>query len=91
MRAIHLEVTGRVQGVGFRWFVRERARSLAVAGWVRNLADGGVEIAARGSDDAVAQLVEHVRRGPPGAMVRAIHERVPPAQTDYPDPFTVKR
>ena len=46
--AIHLEVTGLVQGVGFRWFVRERARALHLSGWVRNLESGNVEVAAAG-------------------------------------------
>ena len=45
---IHLRIRGKVQGVGFRWFVREQARRCDLAGWVRNNPDGSVELAARG-------------------------------------------
>ena len=56
METIHLEVRGRVQGVGFRWFIVERAEELDLAGWVRNKADGKVEIAAAGPREALMQL-----------------------------------
>jgi acylphosphatase len=89
--AIHVEVTGRVQGVGFRWFVRERARALELAGWVRNLDSGGVEIAAQGTDEAIAGLRAAVEQGPPGAVVRHVIERPPVAAAEFPSPFTVIR
>jgi len=69
---IHLRVEGRVQGVGFRWFVREQARALGVAGWVRNLPDGCVELQAEGPDDALAAFTARVRSGPAAAEVRAV-------------------
>ena len=70
MESIHLEVSGRVQGVGFRWFVVEEARRLKLSGWVRNRPDGKVEIAASGSADALAELESAVTDGPPGAAPR---------------------
>lgn len=91
MARAHLEVTGAVQGVGFRWFVRQHARALGLAGWVRNEDSGAVRVAVEGSDDAVAELVELIRPGPPGARVDGIR-RVPPTEDgDLPQPFTVIR
>jgi acylphosphatase len=88
---VHLEIVGKVQGVGFRWFVREAARRAGLAGWVRNHADGRVEIAASGSETAIAELVSAARTGPPGARVDRVAE-LPLAELDVlPRPFTVMR
>ena len=62
-------VSGRVQGVGFRWATLERARSRGVAGWVRNSTEGNVEAVFEGPTEAVDALVAWVRRGPSGARV----------------------
>ncbi|KUO94014.1 MAG: acylphosphatase [Vulcanisaeta sp. CIS_19] len=73
MRRVHIIVHGLVQGVGFRSFVSRNARRLGVKGFVRNLEDGySVEIVAEGPDEAVEQLINIVRRGPPGAIVEDI-------------------
>jgi len=64
-----LTVSGRVQGVGFRWAISDRARSRGVAGWVRNQADGTVEAVFEGPPEAVDALVAWIRRGPSGARV----------------------
>ena len=74
MTDLHVAVRGRVQGVGFRWFVRERARRLGLAGWVRNQRDGSVEVAARGAADALRALESALRDGPEGAQVTAVDE-----------------
>ena len=91
MPRIHLRVEGRVQGVGFRWFLRERARALGVAGWVRNLPDGCLELQAEGSEEGLSVLSSVVRRGPPGAHVTAVitmqAELVEPLQV----PFIARR
>ena len=72
MTRIHVLVRGRVQGVGFRWFVRERAEALALAGWVRNRPDGSVEILAAGSSSALEQLTAALKAGPHGAQVEKV-------------------
>jgi len=63
-RAVHMIASGRVQGVGFRFFVREHAAALGLVGWVKNLADGSVEIHAEGDEALLDDLVARVERGP---------------------------
>ncbi|MDQ3388536.1 MAG: acylphosphatase [Gemmatimonadota bacterium] len=65
-------VQGLVQGVGFRWWTRTHARALALAGTVRNLADGSVEVRVSGTAEAVAELRRLLKAGPSGAVVRAV-------------------
>jgi acylphosphatase len=68
--AVRVLVAGHVQGVGFRYFARHRAQALGLRGYVRNLADGRVEVVAVGPPDDVQTLVEQVRTGPPASRVR---------------------
>jgi len=70
----HWRVRGRVQGVGFRWFVLREARREGLRGDVRNLADGSVEIRAVGPAERLARLLSAVRRGPQGARVDTVDE-----------------
>jgi acylphosphatase len=65
-------VQGSVQGVFFRAETRDRARSLGLAGWVRNVPDGTVEAVFEGDDERVATMVEWCRRGPGGARVEEV-------------------
>lgn len=65
-------ITGLVQGVGFRYFVQERADSLGVTGWVRNLADGRVEAELEGAGDAVQMLIAAMREGPTFSHVEKV-------------------
>lgn len=65
-------VRGRVQGVGFRWFVEREAHMLGIAGWVRNNRDGGVEILAQGTRDQLSGLHSRLREGPRAARVDAV-------------------
>ncbi len=72
-------VSGRVQGVGFRFFAEQAAKKAGVAGWVRNLPDGRVETVVEGSDDAVERYLAELRKGPFGSRVTdvAVEERQP--------------
>ena len=90
MIRLHVLATGLVQGVGFRWFVRETARRLDLAGWVSNRPDGRVEVMAEGHSDAIAVLREAVGEGPAGARVEAVDD-LPDDGEALPRPFTVKR
>jgi len=65
----HLRISGRVQGVGYRWSLCAEARALALTGWVRNCRDGSVEVLLCGSPEAVEALTSWARNGPPGARV----------------------
>lgn len=70
--ARRLIITGRVQGVGFRWFTQEAASREGVVGWVRNLADGRVEALLEGEDEAVTRVERTIRSGPRGARVEKV-------------------
>ncbi len=72
VRRLHVVVTGRVQGVGFRYFVAWHARELDLVGWVRNRADGSVEVEAEGDDASLQKLLGDLKQGPPGASVQAV-------------------
>jgi acylphosphatase len=65
-------VSGSVQGVGFRAWVRSAATRLGLDGYVRNLADGSVEVVASGHEDALKKLLRLLESGPPGAMVQSV-------------------
>ncbi|HOX20854.1 MAG TPA: acylphosphatase [Gemmatimonadales bacterium] len=69
MKRIRFVVTGRVQGVGFRWFVKAEARPLGLTGWVRNREDGAVEGEVEGRDDALEALIPCLEEGPSSAIV----------------------
>lgn len=85
-RAVRL--TGRVQGVGFRWWTRQTAQELGVRGTVRNAVDGSVEVRFAGPPDAVHRFMEALRAGPPYARVDYLEEDAPP-DGDLPDPFQI--
>lgn len=72
MEAYVLIVSGRVQGVGFRWFTEREALKRKIRGYVRNLEDGRVEILAQGDSLALAGFAEAIRRGPPASRVERV-------------------
>jgi acylphosphatase len=88
---LHVLISGRVQGVGFRWFVREEARRLGLSGWVTNRPDGDVEVRAGGEGSSLQRLRRALEVGPTGADVREVAD-VPEIEGDsLPYPFTIHR
>lgn len=77
---LHISISGRVQGVGYRQWLRGRALTAGVSGWVRNRADGTVEAALSGPAESVERLVFEARQGPRGADVEEVRrlETTPP-------------
>lgn len=71
---LHFLIQGRVQGVGFRWFVHREASELELRGWVRNTEDGDVEIVAAGENEDLAELRASLKRGPRGSRVDRVIE-----------------
>ncbi len=74
MKEAAYRVRGKVQGVGFRWWTRSRARGLGLAGTVRNCPDGSVEVRVRGREEVVAAFREQLAMGPPGSRVEEVEE-----------------
>ena len=68
-------VRGRVQGVGFRWFVEHAANAMGLRGWTRNLDDGSVEVYAVGSPEQHAELEARLWKGPSAARVEAVEQQ----------------
>ena len=71
---VHFLIQGRVQGVGFRWFVQREASELNLLGWVRNTEDGNVEVVAAGDAGDLDELRSSLRKGPRGSRVDRIIE-----------------
>jgi acylphosphatase len=74
LQARRFVVRGRVQGVGFRWFVEREAKTLGISGWVRNNADSSVEVLAMGTRDQLAGLRSRLQQGPRAARVDNVEE-----------------
>jgi acylphosphatase len=68
-----LWISGRVQGVGYRYALRDEAESRGVSGWVRNRLDGSVEALVQGAPERVEELIDWARRGPPASRVDDLH------------------
>jgi acylphosphatase len=71
-------ITGIVQGVGFRYFVVREARGAGITGYVKNLPDGSVEVAAAGSEESMKQFEKAISTGPPQASVHRVQTFEPP-------------
>jgi acylphosphatase len=88
---LHFLVQGRVQGVGFRWFVHREASELDLRGWVRNTEDGDVEVVAVGNDADLAELRASLRKGPRGSRVdRLIEHYLDEREAENLDSFRVE-
>ncbi len=83
-------VRGRVQGVGFRWFVLQEAIVLDLGGFVQNLPDGSVEVVASGPETALGQLAQLLSHGPRGARVDSVEKSDVSHDIKIPKPFDVQ-
>jgi len=86
---LHAKVKGRVQGVGFRYYVMNAAVELGLTGWVRNRRDGSVEVLAEGDLDHIKSLVRALERGSRSSAVREVKTRLQPASGEF-DSFFVR-
>lgn len=71
-RGLAVRIEGRVQGVGFRWWVRALGREMGVRGWVRNLSDGAVEVHVAGDETLIVEFKGRLQAGPNGARVERV-------------------
>lgn len=89
MQGLYLKIFGEVQGVGFRYSIREEAQRLGLTGWARNLPDGSVEVAAQGPKPALEKFLAWCYEGPPGAAVSRVASSWGPISTPHPN-FTIQ-
>lgn len=83
-------VRGRVQGVGFRWFVGREAQRLGLVGFVRNLPDGTVEVVSEGADESLDALERVLERGPAMARVEGVERLHVPLELQLPTSFAIR-
>jgi acylphosphatase len=88
---LHFLIQGRVQGVGFRWFVHREASELDLRGWVRNTEDGDVEVVASGTLEDLAELRTSLRKGPRGSRVdRVVEHNLDESQANGLEAFRIE-
>lgn len=80
----HLRISGRVQGVGYRYSLCAEAQANGISGWVRNRRDGTVEAVLQGGPEAVDKLIAWARRGPPAAQVTGVSAQAAHGELDRP-------
>jgi len=88
-RSVHIIVSGKVQGVGYRWFVAQKALDFSITGWVRNLSNGEVEIIAHGTKPDIGTFIDYVKTGP--SLSRVISVEVNDFISEScPDAFSIR-
>lgn len=85
----HIFISGRVQGVGFRHFIRKNAEALGVNGWVKNLPDGRVEAIFQGGEEQIDDLIKRCKKGPVASFVQNIKVEKDSGDKDF-DDFSVE-
>ena len=88
-KGVFLTISGRVQGVGFRYFTRTNAKEMALTGWVRNLPDGKVEVLAFGPENELEQFMLVLKEGSLGSRVSEVHSQWLPQKEDLIN-FTIR-
>lgn len=89
LQRVHARITGRVQGVSYRWTTQREAERLGLTGWVSNRLDGSVELVAEGPRQALETLLRWCQGGPPMAAVRAVEPAFTEATGEFPR-FTIR-
>lgn len=89
MKRIKIKVTGNVQGVFFRKFIKDKASTLGLKGWSQNKMDGSVEAVVEGDDNALNILLSYCRQGPTGATIKEIKFQYEPYTGEFSD-FSIK-
>lgn len=90
MSARRLLIEGRVQGVGYRYALAERATALGLSGWVRNRSNGAVEASVHGQDEAIAAIIAWAHQGPPAARVSQVALQDEPEPAPCPAQFDIR-
>ena len=80
MKRIHMFISGKVQGVSFRYYLMKEAQRLGILGWVKNLEDGRMEVIAQGKEEDLQEFLRHCRKGPPYAEVEKVETKEMPEQ-----------
>ncbi len=88
-QGISIIVSGRVQGVGFRYFTKNKAEERGISGWVRNLGDGRVEVVTYGPESDLEQFMLVLKEGPLGSMVSELHSQWLPQKEEL-TKFTIR-
>lgn len=83
MKQLHIKISGRVQGVGFRYSTVQLAQKLNLTGWIRNSEDGGVEIMAEGEENNLQELLKWTQTGPPSAQVENVEHALSDATHEF--------
>ncbi|MES0488560.1 MAG: acylphosphatase [Leptospirales bacterium] len=92
MEARHYIIMGKVQGVGYRFFVQNIARELALVGWVQNMPDGNVECAVMGNDQELEIFEKKIRKGPPlSRVVNMQRDKLSPYEMDPSEDFEIRQ
>lgn len=90
MKRVNIQIFGRVQGVGFRFFTMQRAKGLNIVGWVTNRSDGSVEIEAQGAEEDINKFIQWCKEGPPSSKVEDIKVKEIETQEKEKERFSVK-
>jgi acylphosphatase len=85
MKQWEIKITGRVQGVGFRWFAQKKAEETNIKGWVKNTSDGGVQVMALGEEIDLKTFMDHLRFGPSAARVINLTKTEMPSLEEFSD------